>query len=115
MAKSSKKKYVFFFGGGKAEGMSTAKDEKGRKLVLGGKGSGLADMTSAGLPVPPGFTITTEACAEFTIGNKWPAGLAQEVETNIVKLEKLLGKSFGNKEMPRLLLFLEILIRDIVL
>ena len=59
MAKTEKKKYVYFFGGGKAEGAADM------KALLGGKGANLADMTSIGLPVPPGFTITTEACAFF--------------------------------------------------
>ena len=103
MAKS-KAMYVYFFGGGKAEGMSVARDEKGREQeLLGGKGSGLADMTAAGLPVPPGFTITAGACAEYyDRGRKWPSGLEQEVEANIAKLEKLLGKTFGHGDNPLL-------------
>ena len=102
MAKS-KSKYVYFFGGGKAEGMAFAKTEKERKQILGGKGSGLADMTAAGLPVPPGFTITSGACAEFyTSGKKWPEGLAEQVEANIPKLEKATGKTFGNGANPLL-------------
>ena len=60
-------KYVYFFGGGKADGNGTMKD------VLGGKGAGLAEMTNAGLPVPPGFTIVTSACRlYFQAGNKTP-------------------------------------------
>ncbi len=70
MAKMAAKKYVYFFGGGKAEGMTVAKTETERKLILGGKGSGLADMSAAGLPVPPGFTITCQACAEFYTNNR---------------------------------------------
>jgi pyruvate,orthophosphate dikinase len=101
MAKTNK--YVFFFGGGKAEGMSVAKTEKERKLILGGKGSGLADMTAAGLPVPPGFTITTESCKlYYDLGAKWPKGLEEEVRQNIAKLEKCLGKTFGRGPNPLL-------------
>ena len=63
-------KYVYFFGGGKADGNGTMKD------VLGGKGAGLAEMTNAGLPVPPGFTIATSACRlYFQNGNKTPADI----------------------------------------
>jgi pyruvate,orthophosphate dikinase len=99
----AKNKYVYFFGGGKAEGMVVAKDEKGRKQILGGKGSGLADMTAAGLPVPEGFTITCQACAECNeLGRKWPKGLAEEVEANIAKLEQLTGKTFGRGGNPLL-------------
>ena len=102
MAKS-KARYVYFFGGGKAEGMVVAKDEKGRKAILGGKGSGLADMTAAGLPVPPGFTIITGACAQYyEQGKKWPAGLKNEIDVHIAKLEKLLGKTFGHGANPLL-------------
>jgi pyruvate, orthophosphate dikinase len=102
MAKT-KSRYVYFFGGGKAEGMAVAKDEKTRKGILGGKGSGLADMTAAGLPVPPGFTITTQACAEFyELGHKWADGLEQEIKANIAKTEKLLGKTFGKGPNPLL-------------
>jgi len=102
MAKS-KSKYVYFFGGGKAEGMACAKTEKQRKQIVGGKGSGLVDMTAAGLPVPPGFTITCQACAEYyDNGGKWPKGLAEQVEANIAKLEKLTGKTFGHGANPLL-------------
>jgi len=59
------KKTVFFFGGGKAEGMTVAKTESERKMILGGKGAGLSDMTAAGLPVPPGFTISVPNCEEY--------------------------------------------------
>src|SRR4051794_34574191 len=58
-------KRVFFFGKGRAEGMSAASTDSARKLILGGKGQGLADMTSAGLPVPPGFTISIPCCEEY--------------------------------------------------
>jgi pyruvate, orthophosphate dikinase len=95
MAKS--KKYVYFFGGGKAEGR--AED----KQLLGGKGANLAEMTNLGLPVPPGFTISTEACEAYSSsGGQWPAGLKEEVERNIQKLEKTTGRRFGSKENPLL-------------
>ena len=100
---SKKTRYVYFFGDARAEGMSAARDEKGRKAVLGGKGSGLADMTAAGLPVPPGFTITTEACALFYKSNRtWPAGLEEQVEAAIARLEALTGKTFGRGDNPLL-------------
>ena len=98
----AKKKWVYYFGGGKAEGM-VFKTEKERKAILGGKGSGLADMTAAGLPVPPGFTISTEACREyFENGGKWPTGLKEEVASNLKRLEKEMGKKFGDPKDPLL-------------
>ncbi len=92
-----KKKYVYFFGGGSAEGSADMKN------LLGGKGANLADMTSIGLPVPPGFTITTEACAFFD-QNKgaYPEGMREEVLENLKKLEKLQGAKLGDKENPLL-------------
>jgi len=91
------RKYVYFFGGKYTEGKS------GMKELLGGKGANLAEMCSLGLPVPPGFTITTQACAEYSAGGgKWPAGLAEQVEANLAKLEKLTGKTFGRGENPLL-------------
>ena len=83
-------KRVYFFASGKAEG------GRGDKQLLGGKGANLADMTSAGLPVPPGFTITTEVCAEYySSGQKLPRGLMDEVEAALRKVEKATGKKFG--------------------
>ena len=68
------KRYIYAFGGGHAEGDATMRD------LLGGKGAGLAEMTNAGLPVPPGFTITTEACNDyFAAGEKLPDGLWDDV------------------------------------
>jgi len=94
---ATKKKFVYFFGGGKAEGTGEMKD------ILGGKGAGLAEMTNAGVPVPPGFTISTEACVYFYKNNKkWPAGLKEEVEKNLKKLEKLLNLELGNPDKPLL-------------
>jgi pyruvate,orthophosphate dikinase len=90
-------KRVYFFGGGKAEGRAD------QKLLLGGKGANLHDMTSIGLPVPPGFTITTEACAEYyKLGGKFPPGLMDEVREHLARLEKLTGKKFGDPTNPLL-------------
>ena len=102
MAKT-RTKFVYFFGGGKAEGMRAARTEKDRKAILGGKGTGLADMTDVGLPVPPGFTINTEACRAYSRSDKWPAGLEPEVRQHLVRLEKLTGKTFGRGANPLLL------------
>ena len=91
------KKYVYFFGGGKSEGSARMRD------LLGGKGANLAEMSSLGLPVPPGFTITTEACNEFyRRGKKWPAGLAEQVDKHLARLEKVTGKTFGGVDNPLL-------------
>ncbi len=88
-------KYVYFFGGGKADGNGKMKD------VLGGKGAGLAEMTNAGLPVPPGFTIQTEACREYMRGK-----LSPQIETEMLdaleKLEKMQGQKLGAGENPLL-------------
>jgi pyruvate,orthophosphate dikinase len=90
-------KYVYFFGDGKADGKAEMKN------LLGGKGANLAEMTSIGLPVPPGFTISTEVCTEFYENNRnYPAGLKDEVEMNLAEVEKLMGKSFGDPENPLL-------------
>ncbi len=96
MAKA-KQKFVYFFGGGKAEGTTDMKQ------ILGGKGANLADMSSLGLPVPAGFTITTEVCDLFyKLGRKYPAGLDEQIDENIAKLEKLTGKTFGHGKNPLL-------------
>ncbi|MGD0223118.1 MAG: pyruvate, phosphate dikinase [Terriglobia bacterium] len=90
-------KYVYFFGGGKADGHGAMKD------VLGGKGSGLAEMTNAGLPVPPGFTIVTSACRlYFHGGNKTPAEILTQKDEALAKLEALLGQKLGDKQNPLL-------------
>ncbi|HEV2214740.1 MAG TPA: PEP/pyruvate-binding domain-containing protein, partial [Terracidiphilus sp.] len=88
-------KYVYFFGGGAAEGLGTMKD------VLGGKGAGLAEMTNAGLPVPPGFTIQTEACREYMRGKVSPQ-IDREMLAALEKLEKLQGQKLGTGENPLL-------------
>ena len=93
----AKSKFVYFFGGGKAEGKSEMKD------LLGGKGANLAEMTSLGIPVPPGFTITTEVCAAFYENKRsYPAELDSELDANLAKLEKLMGKKLGDSDDPLL-------------
>jgi pyruvate,orthophosphate dikinase len=90
-------KYVYFFGAGKADGTGEMRD------LLGGKGAGLAEMTRIGLPVPAGFTITTESCDYFlTHGRKYPSELRGEVAKSIVRLEKLTGKKLGDAKDPLL-------------
>ncbi|MDH7499333.1 MAG: pyruvate, phosphate dikinase [candidate division NC10 bacterium] len=91
------KKYVYFFGSGKAEGRADMKD------LLGGKGANIAEMTNAGLPVPPGFTITTEACNEYYArGKKFPDGLWEQILEALKKVEQLTGKRFGDPKNPLL-------------
>ncbi len=92
-----KPKYVYFFGGGKSEGKASMKE------LLGGKGANLAEMSSLGLPVPAGFTITTETCdAYYKLGRKYPAELEPQIDANIRKLEKVTGKTFGKGKNPLL-------------
>src|SRR5437763_6077926 len=88
-------KYVYFFGGGKADGNGKMKDE------LGGKGAGLAEMTNAGLPVPPGFTIQTEACREYMRGGLSP-DVDRQMDEALAKLESLQGQKLGQGENPLL-------------
>src|SRR5882724_5098948 len=88
--------YVYFFGGGKADGNGKMKDE------LGGKGAGLAEMTNAGLPVPPGFTIQTEACREYMRGQKVSTHVDQQTEEALQRLERLQGQKLGKGENPLL-------------
>jgi pyruvate,orthophosphate dikinase len=93
----AKTKYVYFFGGKKAEGGISLKN------LLGGKGAGLADMVNLGIPVPPGFTITTEVCTLFyDKGMKLPPGLKEEVLENVKKVEKTMGAKFGDPKNPLL-------------
>src|ERR1700689_4924983 len=90
-------KYVYFFGAGKAEGNGTMKE------VLGGKGAGLAEMTRIGLPVPGGFTITTECCDYYLKhDHKFPPQLRAEVAKNLSRLEKVTGKKLGDPKDPLL-------------
>jgi pyruvate,orthophosphate dikinase len=91
------RKYVYIFADGKADGHGAMKD------LLGGKGSGLAEMTNAGLPVPPGFTITTEGCNEYYgSGERFPDGLWDEVLAALKRVEKSVGKTFGDPKNPLL-------------
>src|SRR5881275_1876425 len=85
-------KYVYFFGDGKAEGNGTMKNE------LGGKGAGLAEMTNAGLPVPPGFTIQTEACREYMRLGHVSEEVDRQMEEALAHLEKLQGQKLGSGE-----------------
>ncbi len=90
-------KYVYFFGDGKAEGTAEMKS------LLGGKGANLAEMTSIGLPVPAGFTITTEVCSEFYKNDRnYPPTLKGEVDSNMRTIEELMGKKFGDPKNPLL-------------
>lgn len=94
---AEKKKHVYFFGGGKAEGAASMKD------LLGGKGANLAEMTAIGLPVPPGFTISADNCAYFTANDgKYPTGMREEVIENLRRLEDLMQARFGDKTNPLL-------------
>jgi len=90
-------KYVYFFGNGQADGRAEMKS------LLGGKGANLAEMTSIGLPVPPGFTISTEVCTEFYKNDRnYPPSLAAEVAANLQGVEELMGKKFGDPSNPLL-------------
>jgi len=89
--------YVYLFANGQADGNASMKD------LLGGKGAGLAEMTNAGLPVPPGFTISTQACtAYYKADQAFPQGMWDETLAALNKVEKATGKGFGNKENPLL-------------
>jgi len=91
-------KHVYFFGGGKAEGNATMKN------LLGGKGANLAEMASLGVPVPAGFTITTEVCTHFMKhGGKYPDGLEEAVGKALARVEKVMGMRFGDPNDPLLL------------
>ncbi len=93
----AEKKYVYFFGNGKADGNAEMKN------LLGGKGANLAEMTNIGLPVPPGFTITTEVCTYFYQHNRsYPPELKTQVEEGMRKIEEIIGRKFGSEEAPLL-------------
>ena len=97
MAKK-KGSFVYFFGGGKADGRGDMKD------LLGGKGAGLAEMTNSGVPVPPGFTITTDVCKLFYENkNKVPKPVERQMEDALKRIEKLQGARFGDPKNPLLL------------
>ncbi len=89
--------WVYGFGGGSADGDASMKN------LLGGKGANLAEMSSLGLPVPPGFTITTEACVHYySSGQTWPDALAAQVAAGLAKVEAVVGKTFGDPKNPLL-------------
>ena len=93
----SKSRWVYSFGGGGADGDASMKN------LLGGKGANLAEMSSLGLPVPPGFTITTEACVHYYAnGRSYPAELAEQVKAGLAKVEQVTGKVFGDAKNPLL-------------
>ncbi|MBS1372335.1 MAG: pyruvate, phosphate dikinase [Lentisphaeria bacterium] len=93
----TEKKYVYSFGGGDSEGSGSMKE------LLGGKGANLAEMASLGLPVPPGFTITTECCVDyFKEGSRLPAGLEEQVKKALAKVESVMGMKFGDPSNPLL-------------
>ncbi|HUF29619.1 MAG TPA: pyruvate, phosphate dikinase [Gemmatimonadaceae bacterium] len=87
---------VYFFGNGKAEG------RREMKVLLGGKGANLAEMTNLGVPVPPGFTIAASVCVDFLHSGTYPADLPDEVDRNIERLEAAAGRRFGDPEHPLL-------------
>ena len=93
----SEKKYVYTFGGSKTEGDGSMKN------LLGGKGANLAEMAKLGLPVPPGFTVSTECCVDyFKSGDKLPAGTEKQVLAALKHIEKAMGKKFGDPKNPLL-------------
>jgi len=97
MAKRSIKKYVYFFGNKKADGKAEMKN------LLGGKGANIAEMTNLGIPVPPGFTITTEVCTLYYKNNrKYPPELEKQVDAALARVEKIMNKKFGGQENPLL-------------
>ena len=91
-------KYVYLFGDGKADGQAD------KKNLLGGKGANLAEMNLLGIPVPPGFTLTTEVCTEYYKNDEsFPESLAAEVKKSLTKVESIMGTKFGDSENPLLL------------
>jgi len=93
----AEKKYVYFFGGGKAEGTADMKE------LLGGKGANLAEMSNLGIPVPPGFTATTEVCTYYMKKEKYPPGFKDEVLDNLRKVEDMMEARFGDNYNPLLI------------
>src|SRR4030095_9666787 len=91
------RKWVYRFGNGKAEGRADMRN------LLGGKGAGLAEMASLGLPVPPGFTITTEVCNHYYANdNYYPKDLERQVEAGLVHIARITGRNFGDRANPLL-------------
>jgi pyruvate,orthophosphate dikinase len=96
-AKAAKAKWVYSFGDGKAEGRAQMRN------LLGGKGAGLAEMANLGLPVPPGFTITTEVCTHYYAnGNSYPKDLERQVEAGLAHIARITGRNFGDRANPLL-------------
>ncbi|WP_292465274.1 pyruvate, phosphate dikinase [Methanolobus sp.] len=91
------RKFVYFFGKEETEGKNSMKD------LLGGKGANLAEMANLGIPVPPGFTITTEVCVLYLENGSYPDGILDQIDAAIEKLEKVNGKKFGDLKDPLLL------------
>ena len=92
-----KRKYIYFFGNGKAEGSAAMREQ------LGGKGAGLHEMTRIGVPVPPGFTITTEVCTYYyDHGKTYPPELKKEAEDALRRTEEAMGAKFGDSKNPLL-------------
>src|ERR1700710_2987580 len=92
---ATRTRWVYAFGAGKADGDASMKN------LLGGKGANLAEMSALGLPVPPGFTITTEACTHhYQNGSSFPAGLKDDVAAALAEVESQTGKRFGDAENP---------------
>ena len=95
---TAKHKYVYLFANGIAEGKGAWRD------LLGGKGAGLAEMTALGIRVPPGCTISTEACqAYYAAGNRYPEGMWDELQEALQKIEQAVGAMFGDRRRPLLL------------
>jgi len=95
---NNKEKHVYYFGGEKAEGDRTMKD------ILGGKGANLAEMRNLGVPVPPGFTISTKVCEHYIENDEtYPKGVKEAVEENLELLEKEMNMELGNSDEPLLL------------
>ena len=93
---ADKKKPIFSFGNGKADGHAKMRD------LLGGKGAGLHEMTRIGIPVPPGFTITTEVCKYYEHQNRYPKDLDAQINSALARMEKILGRRFGDADNPLL-------------
>ena len=97
--KMAQKKYVYFYGVSK----ELTEGDSSMKAVLGGKGANLAEMANANLPVPPGFTISTEACAYYSkTGGKYPKEMEKQLKNELSKLEKNMGKKLGDPSDPLL-------------
>jgi len=94
---SGSEKWVYGFGGGSAEGEASLRN------LLGGKGANLAEMANLGLPVPPGFTLTTDVCSAYYEHDRaYPVGLREQVETALKSIEAVVGAKFGSAENPLL-------------